>query len=753
QNIDFIGIDNYMPLSDWRDNSEHLDRSLADGPYDRDYLQSNIRGGEGYDWFYASDADRLSQARTDITDGTYNEPWVFRYKDLWSWWSNPHEERLNGVKIGISSWVPQSKPIRFTELGGPSVDKGPNQPNVFLDPKSSESAPPYFSSGGRDDRAQRGLVEAQLSYWADPANNLVSSIYGGPMVDPDRIYIYAWDARPYPEFPARSEIWADTDNWVTGHWINGRAGRIRLSVLIETLAREAGVDAVDASACDQLVSGLIIPEPATARAAIEPLLDLYQLDAFMRGGMLIVRPRDGVVQATVDEDDLVLIDGASLDVKRAQDEELPAALAVTYTDELSGYELKATEARDETIANGRTMRIGTAVVLEQGEAEARARSILAEARVMRYQAQFALPEIADGLEPSSVVRITTGTDAFTVRLTRVQDQGFRTIEAVSTDEGVFGSFYTGLAADPASPPVTFGTVVFEALDIPLLPEGATEAHLWFAAFAEPWPGAVNVFRGEGTGAPFVDQLTAQSLIGRLVDPLPAGPLYRWDRTSVLRVSLSAGSLSSVPEADVLEGAHLCAVRSSSGAWEVMQFARAELLPDGTWRLMDLLRGRRGTEAEALAGAPANARFVLLSDAAARPLSPDRWGTTETFQSGPASAPPGAYPYRSASFALSGTGARPFSPVQPIVQRTGDNFAISWLRRTRIGGDFFGVGDVPLGESTESYEIQVLASDDTVLQTLNSTVPSVSFSEPLAAKVTIAQRSLGYGVGRSLSVML
>ncbi len=38
------------------------------------------REERGYDWFYASDADRLAQNRTPITDGAYDEAWVWRYK-------------------------------------------------------------------------------------------------------------------------------------------------------------------------------------------------------------------------------------------------------------------------------------------------------------------------------------------------------------------------------------------------------------------------------------------------------------------------------------------------------------------------------------------------------------------------------------------------------------------------------------------------------------------------------------------------
>ena len=103
------------------------------------------------------------------------------YKDIRRWWSNPHRNRPGGVESGATTaWVPESKPIRFTEIGCPAVDRGPNQPNVFHDPKSAESFLPYFSRGWRDDAVQRRFLEAALGYWAEPANNPVSSVYSGP---------------------------------------------------------------------------------------------------------------------------------------------------------------------------------------------------------------------------------------------------------------------------------------------------------------------------------------------------------------------------------------------------------------------------------------------------------------------------------------------------------------------------------------------------------------------------------------------
>ncbi len=47
------------------------------------------------------------------------------------------------------------------------------------------------------------------------------------MVDPERIYAWTWDARPYPAFPQNTALWADGANWRTGHWLNGRLARQR----------------------------------------------------------------------------------------------------------------------------------------------------------------------------------------------------------------------------------------------------------------------------------------------------------------------------------------------------------------------------------------------------------------------------------------------------------------------------------------------------------------------------------------------
>jgi hypothetical protein len=219
--IDYVGIDNYLPISDWRVGTDHLDaRQGWQTTYDLNYLRERMESGEDYDWFYASQAHRDSQTRTPILDGAFGEDWIYRQKDLRGWWGNQHRPRLSGVQQAATAWVAQGKKIVFTEFGCPAVNRGANQPNVFVDPKSSENSYPRYSLEVRDDLIQRAYLEATITYWS--ANNPASGVYSGRMLDLNLCSIWCWDARPFPDFPNAASFWGDAPNWETGHWLNGR---------------------------------------------------------------------------------------------------------------------------------------------------------------------------------------------------------------------------------------------------------------------------------------------------------------------------------------------------------------------------------------------------------------------------------------------------------------------------------------------------------------------------------------------------
>jgi hypothetical protein len=57
--------------------------------------------------------------------------------------------------------------------------------------------------------------------------------------------------------------------------------------------------------------------------------------------------------------------------------------------------------------------------------------------------------------------------------------------------------------------------------------------------------------------------------------------------------------------------------------------------------------------------------------------------------------------------------------------------ISFVRRTRIDGDGWGAGEVPLGEAREAYEVDVL-SGSSVVRTLTGETSDILY--PLADEV-------------------
>jgi hypothetical protein len=67
-----------------------------------------------------------------------------------------------------------------------------------------------------------------------------------------------------------------------------------------------------------------------------------------------------------------------------------------------------------------------------------------------------------------------------------------------------------------------------------------------------------------------------------------------------------------------------------------------------------------------------------------------------------------------------------SPVHLKGSRASGDLSVSWIRRTRSGGDSWELPDVPLGEESESYEVDIL-DGTTVKRTIAVTSPSAVYA--------------------------
>lgn len=766
--IDAIGIDCYWPLSDWRDGTAHLDylagtRSI----YDEPYLRANVQGGEGYDWYYASSADREAQIRSPITDG-HGSPWVFRYKDVKSWWLSQHYDRPGGTPSGTpTAWVPQSKPFWFMEIGCPAVDKGANQPNVFVDPKSSESAFPYFSRGVRDDLIQRRYLKALIETF-DPASegyvsgsNPVSSLTGQRMVDLARIHVYCWDARPYPAFPYNLGVWSDGENWRFGHWLNGRFSAAPLAALVDQILTDYGITDHDATRLTGLIQGYVIERLMSPRDALQPLELAYFFDSIESEGQIAFRHRGLEPPVlTLTEDELVEErPGESLlSLTRAQETDLPASAKVSHIAASGDYHQAVAEARRLTGASGRVARAELPIVLEPESASQIADAWLFETWAARERAVFRLPMSALAVEPGDVVTIERQDTTILVRVTEIGDRGLREIEGRSIDPEVY------VAPVPRPRDVDEGALVFdgtphvEFLDLPLLRGDEPPEAGYIAAFQIPWPGSIALYGSpEDAGYVLRARATAPAIVGTTVEPLQRGPTAVVDRATRLTVELSGGELASVTHLQLLAGANAAAVRNGDGGWEIVQFETATLVGEATYELANLLRGQAGTEQDMRELLPAGAPFVLLGSEIARvSLAPGEIGLPLHWRYGPANRDIADRSYAAATYAFGGRGLTPLSPAHVRAVRSGGgDITISWKRRTRVGGDSWEAAEVPLAEDSEAYEIDILDGTD-VVRTIASATPDCAyaaadqvsdFGSPQASvDVAVYQISAVYGRG-------
>ncbi len=706
-----VGVDAYFPGSDWREGEDHPDFAAWDGPHALDYLTANVAGGEGYDWYYQSAADRLAGLRTPIPDLAHGEPWVWRIKDVAGWWNHAHHERIGGVRqASPTAWVPGMKPVWFTELGCAAVDKGANQPNLFPDPKSAESGRPYFSSGAPDGLMQRQFLRAQLRHWA-----------ADPMVE--RVSLWAWDARPWPAFPADRASWADAPNHGAGHWLTGRLGALAADELVSAVAADHGVSIMSEIVAPPLLHGLLLEGVGSARAALEGVLEGtgLTLRASADGLELVAAQRRTVTPVA----DPVAADGAIVTRRRPDPGELPARLALGYLDRDRDYlAASALAVRPEGAAlAGRD----SGLVLDAAAARQMAEGALLREAARRDTLELVLPPALARLEPGDCIELEGEPDG-PFEIVEIRDGLARRVTARALPPKVTQQLQPhaeGTGRRHATPIAPALPLLFSA-HLPGTVAEPMRSRLLLGAFARPWPGTVDI-RHAATGSRLA-RLESPAAIGTLLTPLAPGPVGRWDRQQ-LEVELHGGHLAGLPEQAVLAGGNRLAVTTDAGGCEVLGFLDAQLISPRRYRLGPLLRGLEGTD-PAMGPTTAGQNVMLIDDAAVLLSVDPGWvGATQ-----------GLIAYAGRTDAT-GTALEvpldlaPLQPLRPVhlsARRLADgDIAFAFIRRSRADAGNWAEYEVPEDVSPPLHRIAIVVGGATI-RTIESVTGTALY--PLSAQL-------------------
>lgn len=755
-NVAFIAIDNYMPISDWRDNSGHADAKWG-SIYNIDYLVSNVSGGEGYDWYYDSPEGEAAQRRVPIEDHEHGEPWVFRYKDIRNWWSNYHHNRVGGMRaLSSTDWVPGTKPIVFTEYGCAAIDKATNQPNRFLDTKSSESALPRLSSGIRDDFIQMQYFQAFRKYWSDPENNPQSSIYSGQMLDFNRSHAWAWDARPFPDFPGNVEDWSDGPNFFRGHWLNGRASNQSVAAVTAEICTMSGLKGhFESVGMSGIVRGFLSDTGEPPRTKIQSLMLGYGAGASEKEGKLHFASWPGNISASIGHDQIVHSDEESLvELTRTTASQEIGRASISYVQAENDYEVRTADSFADENHPG-TSHADLKLQLTDVEASSMVERWIAQSRLSQDSIRLALPKSLLRLAAGDVIDFS----GRSYRIDRIEETNFLYLDASRVDGRVYisGSEKSTFPTRSGPVPVTPVFVVF--LDLPLLNGDEIPYTPHVAVSATPWPGDVGVWSSTSENSFALNrQVSTPSLVGVTQDSLLAGPVGLWDRGSRFRVRMASGGLSSASIIDVLNGANAAAIGDGSPEnWEVLQFSEAHLVAPDVYELSVLLRGLAGSDAIMPPAWPVGSLFVILDPMLAQVSLPlASRGLTRFYRIGALDLGYTDINVVTKSLAFNGIGLRPYS-VSHLASKgsLGGTVDLTWIRRTRIDGDSWQSLEVPLGEDSLSFTVRVYAGSTILRLALVSQATwqytadmQIEDGTPASVVVTVAQNSAAFGEGPS-----
>lgn len=562
-----------------------------------------------------------------------------------------------------------------------------------------------------------------------------------------------------------------------------------VGTIVADLCRRAGLGPadIDTTELDDMVPGYVLARAGTVRSAIEPLAQAFFFDGVESDDQLRFRLRGRAPVATLNPDLLMPLTsqtGSGWREARKQEVDLPERLNVIFLDTGADYQqgaqaVKRISQPHATMASRRQTSVELPMALSPDTAKTIAAKALWSAWIERSTHEARLPSDYLRLEPTDVVDVTlpNGT-SHRVRIERV-DIGADYSVALKAVSQEAASYTANLTADGGSgrpPQLLAGDPATQLIlpDLPLLRDiddtagTGSRAYAFTGGYGAPnWPGASLYRSPDGLswslaarGRHEMAWGAAQTALGAPISP------FATDEVNSLRVFMMVGGerLESVTQEALLNGANAALLLKANGEPEILQFRTVALQSDGSYLLTGLLRGRRGTDIYCT-GHQVGETFVLLEEATAARVTlalgdlglARSWravGTGQLFDEA-----------QTVTRIHTGRDLRPYAVAHPKAVVSGADLLLSWVRRTRIGGELRdGTGTVPLSETVEAYEIDILSGPSgAVLRTLTSNAASVTYpaaaitadfgAMPASLSVAITQMSgvIGHGLPRAVTL--
>lgn len=573
-----------------------------------------------------------------------------------------------------------------------------------------------------------------------------------------------------------------------------------LAKVIRKVANECGLtegEDYDVSGVDDIVvPGYMLTKTDEGKKQLEPILEFFQVSTVDRDHRIYFDHRETNPSATITVDDMVASSRDSAFVREREEESsLPQTFEVNYVDKVRDYEKgvqRVTRSKFpiRTTNSDNTEDFTIDLALDPSTAKQQVEKLMYASWIERNAYSFSLPQRWLAYTPGDLVTFTQPS-GYSSRILfdkiGIGADFSMKVHAVEQSQGMYVSIASSATGQWNAPPAYLSAPSEPfLLDIPFLTDDdadidTTDISLGYWAGSDyglqsnSWPGAFLYRSYDNSTYSQIEARINRSDWGVLTEalPEPTGGPWATDYTNVVRVFMNSGYLAAsektISHDDMLTGLYNRAVIChADGTFELIYFAEVVEVNDRELELHTLLRGRRGTDTNLTAAQ--GDRIVFLSDGA----YDDDASNYSTFAQNIETTLNSDQFYKVVTRGLleNEVLAEPFNytcadlkPYAPdhlnAFLDTGGDILLSWVRRTRLGGELEDLIDVPLSEEAEEYEIDIYnPAGDTVLRTLTSTSELVVYTAanvladqgtatPATVKVGVYQisASVGRGFGR------
>lgn len=544
------------------------------------------------------------------------------------------------------------------------------------------------------------------------------------------------------------------DNWVFFYGTTTSIQTVTLASIVqaECLASKLlTLGDINTTELTQVVRGYRVSAVSALRSAIEPLQGAWPFDVVQHGYTIQFKVRGSASVATIAASELDArgvgdAPGVSITNSREMDLILPAKMLINYLDADREYDNGTQPAERLSTAATNIQSIEMAIVLTSAEAAAIVERLLYLYWMERYDISFSLPPTRQALEPGDVIDVQATEANYNLRLTEItyEQDGRLSCKAKYNSSAVYVPAALGVAGVPSSGNLALsGDPNTLFLDIPCLLSVSDQPGFPVAmsGYTAGWNGGTLYKSTDGEQTWFdVQGFAAPGAVAGVVsNATTILTTALIDKSSILVCAFPNSAPYSATELAVLNGANLFAY-GRAGRWELMGAQNVDLQGDGTYFLSGLHRGRFGTEQYANTHEAGDS--IILLDANTIPFV-----LSDLNAIGVAGA------YRSVTlgktidaastqtFTYSAVNLKPLSPVYLNGNRhpTTNDWALTWIRRTRIGGEWRDAVDASLGEASELYDVEIYSSS--AYTTLKRTFASLASA---TTPYTSAQQVTDFG---------